>query len=598
MQLAKLKPAEEVTHEAEVPAAPAADREALAKASELRRVASQERTRGSFTSMRKDLQRRASSLMQMGGIKPSLLKQRREGGGTANEPQSGEDADETFITFVNEAHAQLQHVLLKQKEEMARIDARIEAERIAAEKKERALLLERHLKQKREVQSARDEAEAERLRATQVAEREALEAKERHRDEQHLCDVFDEILETEATYLADLKAVHRHFLVPLRSWLSPAQHQTIFSNLEVLLTLHEKLGEDLHPAAAIASRNYEERGLAIAAAFLKMAPFFKTYAQYSAQYAHVPEALEDARKDAAVDAFLKRVAAGEDTDPSGSPTDGAPSDLNEVKAGLQQLLFRPVQRMCLYPLLMKQALAGRIKLERWEGQRQQGGEEPLPRQRSQKPSQAPAAVPLRAKLEEVFNVIGQTLGTVNEEVRGLEAQSKTIQVLERCKCLDLVAPNRVLQYEAQVDMRSIRQATNCCELFSARAATVRRSYRWYVFSDGILICHNRERSWPFLGAHEIKVEDWGNGSKGEEPDGAFLTTITVAGVETLCCWAKASDAAVTPDSTKLLKAVREMQAAVTKSVRQRLAIDAAEAERRTDDEPTHEVSAASDSNHA
>ena len=74
--------------------------------------------------------------------------------------------------------------------------------------------------------------------------------------------------------------------------LPPGDHQTIFSNLEVLLTLHEKLGEDLLPASSLPAGDYEARGLVITAAFLQLAPFFKMYAVYSAQYAHVPEALE------------------------------------------------------------------------------------------------------------------------------------------------------------------------------------------------------------------------------------------------------------------------------------------------------------------
>ena len=67
---------------------------------------------------------------------------------------------------------------------------------------------------------------------------------------------------------------------PSRTCPQPATHHTVFSNFEVLVTLHTTLRENLHPAAT--ERDDTARGLIIAKAFLQLAPFFKMYGVPSA----------------------------------------------------------------------------------------------------------------------------------------------------------------------------------------------------------------------------------------------------------------------------------------------------------------------------
>ena len=68
-------------------------------------------------------------------------------------------------------------------------------------------------------------------------------------------------------------------------------------------------------------------------AFMKLLPFFKMYSTYCAGYPNMSGALAEARANRAAEAIISK-----------------------AHTPLEQLLFRPVQRMCVYPLLFKEAL--------------------------------------------------------------------------------------------------------------------------------------------------------------------------------------------------------------------------------------------------
>ena len=165
----------------------------------------------------------------------------------------------------------------------------------------------------------------------------------------------------------------------------------IFSNLATLVQLHANLADDLAPAGS--SPDDTAKGSTIAAAFTALAPFFKMYATYSASYGRVPAALKQVRSEIpAVDAFLH--AAYERHGAGGGGV------------ALEAYLFRPVQRMCLYPLLFKQALTARTKVEKW-WEAEKGG------------SAASGKTNQRDQLAALFELVKQTLGSVNEVTRAL-----------------------------------------------------------------------------------------------------------------------------------------------------------------------------------
>ena len=169
----------------EVPAGLPESREGLAQLEQLRRVPSNQRAnsglikRVSVEAMR----RRASSLLEMaGGLKPSLLKAKQQQG-AGGDGSSGDGGGDEMVEFVTSAHANLKNALAAQQAELARIEAEMEAERLAAEaraaeeeraaeRKERKAMLERHLQRQ---QAVRQQAEAE---ADMQAEAERLAAEE------------------------------------------------------------------------------------------------------------------------------------------------------------------------------------------------------------------------------------------------------------------------------------------------------------------------------------------------------------------------------------------------------------------------------------
>ena len=244
--------------------------------------------------------------------------------------------------------------------------------------------------------------------------------------------------------------------MPLRDVLEPRQHNLLFCNVQALENLHAKLEGDLAPAAAAdgetstrgddetstrtegGGRSDEERAEVIAKAFHTLAPFFKMYAFYSANYSNVPQVL--AKLAEAADPKVEEILAAAE----------------ERNTSLAQLLFRPVQRMCLYPLLFKQAVG-------W------------------------ATGALQAQFEDVFRRVEGTLKDVNEDVRDQEARFDTMRVLtsEVRDGAALVTATRTLQHQAAVDMKLVGSGgVGLCQ----RLGWGRRlSYRWVIFNDGLLV---------------------------------------------------------------------------------------------------------------
>ena len=225
-------------------------------------------------------------------------------------------------------------------------------------------------------------------------------------DEVKINEVLDELLQTESNYLRDIQVTTHKFAKPLRELLAPQQVHKIFSNLATLKELHDNLasqlpspddgpprpasGVGLAAAAAAAavpsptdreaerrrslahqgtytSLSVEAKGHQVANAFIRMQPYFKSYATYCANYPYVSQALPQAVAESPrVASFLKSAEAAHGVT-------------------LSQMLFRPVQRMCIYPLLWQQAL-----------------------------KHAPSSHPLHAKFEEAFLVTQQAVTQVNE----------------------------------------------------------------------------------------------------------------------------------------------------------------------------------------
>ena len=118
------------------------------------------------------------------------------------------------------------------------------------------------------------------------------------------------------------------------------------------------------------STSIGERAHEVASAFIRLQPYFKSYATYSANYPYVAGALAKAREaHPRVHTFL------------------ANAELMH-SVSLSALLFRPVQRMCVYPLLFQRGL-----------------------------KQAPKEHALHGSLQRAFVLSQQTVSEINEQVR-------------------------------------------------------------------------------------------------------------------------------------------------------------------------------------
>eukprot|EP00007_Cunea_sp_BSH-02190019_P006443 CAMPEP_0174238538 /NCGR_PEP_ID=MMETSP0417-20130205/11572_1 /TAXON_ID=242541 /ORGANISM="Mayorella sp, Strain BSH-02190019" /LENGTH=725 /DNA_ID=CAMNT_0015317381 /DNA_START=421 /DNA_END=2594 /DNA_ORIENTATION=- len=155
-------------------------------------------------------------------------------------------------------------------------------------------------------------------------------AQKRERQRRH---VVEELIATERDYVNDLEVVLAVFVRPLQtnSLVKPIDMQSLFSNLEVLAGFN-----------ATVLKQFEERIQTniFGDIFLQMADFFKMYTAYCANQPNALKTLEKYQKNTAFQKFLEECT------------------LNPETRGLTlfSFLIKPIQRICKYPLLLKDLL--------------------------------------------------------------------------------------------------------------------------------------------------------------------------------------------------------------------------------------------------
>jgi len=316
----------------------------------------------------------------------------------------------------------------------------------------------RPLTQIAEVLSAQDDAKQ---ALQQVANESARELRE----------CVKEFVSTEATYAEDLKRVVDVFVEPLRTLLPANLQYAIFSNLSQLHQLHVGLHTDIVKGQEQVAT---DQGLACVQAFAKLLPYLKMYSAYCCNYPHVAEAVIKARE-----------AYG-----------GAANLIDEAEASrgvaLQALLFRPVQRLCIYPLLLQ-------KMARSSSE----------------------GTPMREACEKAFASIQSINSDVNETVRQMEARLRMTEVLLHVEGVDhLVEASRQLHLEALIDMK-------CPSTIALSSWGVRRPYKWYVLSDYLLVCRPRRTGdgyvkkalWPLADLSVAPANRALNSVLGKFPEG-------------------------------------------------------------------------------
>ena len=150
--------------------------------------------------------------------------------------------------------------------------------------------------------------------------------------------VLAELIQSEKDHIADMSMTESIFLLPLRAKLMRAPEQallhTVSTNLSMIRHFNQVLLEELQNQAVLVA----ERQL-IGKVFVRLSDFSKMLVQYCGSQPTFLEVVARERKsDKVLDAFLdeaKRQCRGLD---------------------LGQLLLKPVQRTCKYPLLLQELL--------------------------------------------------------------------------------------------------------------------------------------------------------------------------------------------------------------------------------------------------
>ena len=159
------------------------------------------------------------------------------------------------------------------------------------------------------------------------------------------------------------------------------------------------------------------------------------------------------------------------------------------------------------------------------------------------------------------SVIQSTTAQVNEDVRGLEAHVRTMEVLvAEVRGGDaLLSATRVLKHEALLDMKvnnlTLRNVLN------SNVSVKRSSYKWYIFSDEVLVCSQARDGLFHMKALLSLHDDDGSGAlivtpkegKDVKPEVFFVND---GGLE-YKCWARSVD-----EKDALLKLLSGLRAAL------------------------------------
>eukprot|EP01103_Thecamoeba_quadrilineata_P010714 TRINITY_DN238_c0_g1_i1.p1 TRINITY_DN238_c0_g1~~TRINITY_DN238_c0_g1_i1.p1 ORF type:complete len:532 (-),score=111.13 TRINITY_DN238_c0_g1_i1:152-1705(-) len=211
--------------------------------------------------------------------------------------------------------------------------------------------------------------------------------------------VAQELINTERHYVKDLVVAKEVFLVPIKekNLLTKSELVTIFSNLESIILLHQELLASLE----LTIENITIDGSGLGEIFLKRMDRFKLYAGYcSNQPFLIPRMAQIRAQNKAFATFL----------------DQSFKNPRCKLLPLESFLILPLQRVCKYPLLLKELLQTLDPVS-----------------------------PERRPLSEALERVKQAVDQVNEKTREVENLQKMIEVndlLETSKGCNLLLPTR------------------------------------------------------------------------------------------------------------------------------------------------------------
>ena len=258
--------------------------------------------------------------------------------------------------------------------------------------------------------------------------------------------ICTEVRQTETDYISDLNTVLTVYVRPVVELRQLTMEDTvaIFANLEELCRCASVLSELMdRPGDSVS---------VLAAAFIKVAPFFRLYAYYCRNYEKALITLARCRKHVSgFNDFLIHQAA-----------------LPACRGlSLESFLIKPVQRLTKYPLFWKELL-----------------------------KHTPHTHPERATLERADELVRTVSMAVNQTLNDEIARLKTVQLLGDLgpEWLELIAPHRnlVLEFHANVHI-------------SLRPLPV----VGYVLTDLLILCQlgrgGRQTPWLLTYLHHIVI---------------------------------------------------------------------------------------------
>ncbi|KAF2070029.1 hypothetical protein CYY_008648 [Polysphondylium violaceum] len=249
-------------------------------------------------------------------------------------------------------------------------------------------------------------------------------------------EIIKEIVMTEKDYVRDLSIVINTFLIPIRekAILNAKEINILFSNIEILYNVNKTVLEELEKDDDEHQQHTFEN-TKVGQAFLKMSHYLKMYTAYcSSQHASLKLLEDEKMKNQPFRDFLDERM--DDPTCRGLP--------------LISFIIKPVQRICKYPLLIKECI-------RYTAEDH----------------------PDRSILEEVDKKISDIVLNINEAKRSYDMFQKIVELqssIEGLEDLNLMEPGRALLMEANVSSVKELNSEDSLQRFI------------FLFNNLILVC--------------------------------------------------------------------------------------------------------------
>ena len=270
-----------------------------------------------------------------------------------------------------------------------------------------------------------------------------------------MCDrenIMWELYDTEKGYVQDLHIIVDCFMNPLREshLITPEEINKIFSTVEMLLPLHQDLLEQLCKSPSISVLLQRHLGnqdaipdpnFTVGHCFITMSQYLKMYSQYCSNQEVANSTLNQLFK-------------------TNKPFEEKVYELSQRpecrRLDLHAYLIKPMQRVCKYPLLLREAL----------GQTPEDHED-------------------YPHLQKAFGLISATVGSINESKRIMEESETLLEIQHRMTYpkkyppeeYPIIAPGRKFQEKGQ------------CNFVSRSFST--STVKWYLFNDLFVLTTTR-----------------------------------------------------------------------------------------------------------